>query len=248
MLNAVIIDDESQARSALKYEIREHCPQVNLVGEAYDVKSGIDIIKQKHPDVIFLDIRLTDGLGFDILKEIKNESIKIIFTTAHSQYALKAIKFSALDYLLKPVSASELKSAIEKISSSNFDDLTSFEAYLHNLTADAKNKKIAISTSSGIHLIALQEIIYCQSEGNYTKIVFKDGKNMVSAKTLKGYEELLSPYGFVRIHLSYLINIEHLISYNSRDNGSVTLLGNHTFPVAQRKKTFLLQILNSYNK
>ncbi len=248
MLDVVLIDDETQARNALKYELREHFPDIKVLGEASSVQTGIELLKKVGPDIIFLDIRLTDGLGFDILKVLEHSNAKVIFTTAYSQYALQAIKFSALDYLLKPIGGEDLKAAIDKAQSSNADNRRSFEAYLNNANVEVSKKKIAINTSDGIQLIALRQIVYCQSNGNYTKIHFINNKHLISAKTLKSYDDLLSTSGFVRIHLSYLINLEHLTSYSNKDGGYVVLTDNQRLPVAQRKKAMLLQILNGYTK
>lgn len=248
-LTAIIVDDEVQARSALKYEIRANLPNIDIVGEAGDVKNAIDEIKKLRPNIVFLDIQLTDGLGFEVIEAIKDVPIKLIFTTAYSQYALKAIKFSAIDYLLKPISASDLKSAVQRVYDNTPEDtVASLRAYIHNAVSDSAKKKVAIYTSEGVSLVQIYDIVYCSSEGNYTKFYFRDNTTLLTAKTLKEYEELLTSTGFIRIHLSYLINIDHVISYNNREGGSVTLTGDIKVPVAQRKRSSFLKVLGAYNE
>ncbi|MEL6925379.1 MAG: LytTR family DNA-binding domain-containing protein, partial [Bacteroidota bacterium] len=238
MLKAIIIDDEQQARIALQQELKFNCPQVKIVAEAHSVRSGIRSITEHKPDLVFLDIQLSDGIGFDILENVNDISFKVIFTTAYSDYALKAIKFSALDYLLKPIDGRELKIAVEKIAErpqENFNQQV--RNFINNQQLSNPKKRIALSTSEGIHLYELQQIIRCASEGNYTNIYFTNGKRLLVAKTLKELEELLCQYNFSRIHKSHIINIDHLVSYLNKDNGYVVMSDKSTIAVAQRKKS-----------
>ena len=175
-------------------------------------------------------------------------SFKVIFTTAYSSYALKAIKFSALDYLLKPIDGNELKSAVKKIADHPQENFNrQVENFINNQQLSNPKKRIALSTSDGIHLYELQQIIRCTSEGNYTNIYFTNGKRLLVAKTLKDLEELLCQYNFSRIHKSHIINIDHLVSYLNKDNGYVVMTDKSTIAVAQRKKSQLLSILNAFN-
>ncbi|MCB0429063.1 MAG: response regulator transcription factor [Flavobacteriales bacterium] len=249
MIRTIIIDDETHARMALRKEIERNCPEVEIIGEADGVESGVDILKNSNPDLVFLDVRLADGNGFDILDQTNHLSSKVIFTTAYSEYAIKAIRFSALDYLLKPVNGKELKEAIERISNRKQEELQlSLESYFHNLKAVAGRKRIALQSSDGIHLIELSRIVRCTSESNYTSFFFTDGKRLMIAKTLKEFEELLVPSGFIRIHRSYLINLEHLKSYINKDNGYVKMSDNTELPVSQRKKQHLMDIIHQMNE
>lgn len=248
MIRTIIIDDEQQARVALKQEIKLNCPQIEVVAEANSVKSGIASILEHHPELVFLDIQLTDGIGFDILEKVTNLNFKIIFTTAYSDYALKAIKFSALDYLLKPIDGQELTEALDKLvqrPQENFN--LQIKNFLDNHLSSNPKRRIALSTSEGIHLYELQQIVRCASEGNYTRIFFSNGKKLMVSKTLKELEELLCQYDFERIHKSHIINIGHLVSYLNKDNGYVVMSDQTTIAVAQRKKSHLLSVLNAFN-
>ena len=248
MIRAIIIEDEQQARVALRQELALNCPQVQIMAEASDVKSGIAVVREHQPDLLFLDIQLTDGLGFKVLEATLELSYRVIFTTAFSDYALKAIKFSALDYLLKPIDGNELRMAVEKISLHTQQNYQmQLDNFLNHYKKENAQKRIALSTAEGIHLYELKNIIRCSSEGNYTRFYFADGKKLMIAKTLKELEELLCQYNFERIHKSHIINLDHLVSYINKDNGYVLLSDKSTISIAQRKKAKLLSILNAYN-
>lgn len=244
-MKAIIIEDEAQAISALKSELSIHCPDVIVTGEAKSVKEGIPLIKNLKPDLIFLDIQLSDGLGFDILTVLKEEKFKVIFTTAYSQYAIKAIKFSALDYLLKPIDSEELIQAIDKFKSMNSSsDLTKIETLLFNLQNPEKRKKIILNTTEGISIFETDTILKCSAESNYTQVYFTNGKKQLFSKTLKEFEELLEHSGFERVHHSHIINLNHLLSFVNKDGGYVILSDKSTVPVSQRKKTQLMERLS----
>jgi two-component system LytT family response regulator len=245
-MKTLIIEDEEQAISALRAEIHYHCPELEIVGVAQSVKDGIEKVRTLQPELVFLDIQLSDGLGFEILEALKMQRFSVIFTTAYSQYAIRAIKFSALDYLLKPIDGNELRDAVQKLQTRNFEDQRQkMETFLQNQLHFAK-KKIALPTSDGISIFELESIIRCSSEGNYTCIYFTSGKKMLFAKTLKEFEELLGQSGFERVHHSHIINLNHLTSYTNRDGGYVILSDKSTVPVSQRKKAQLLAILNNF--
>lgn len=249
MIKAIIIEDEQQARVALKHEINHYCPDLEIVAEADSVSSGITAIQNNPSNLIFLDIQLTDGVGFDILEAVQPLDAKVIFTTAYSEYALRAIKFSALDYLLKPIDGEELAAAVGKVRQEQSAD---YQRQINNLLQfhrqKDQHKRIALATSDGIHLYELRNIIRCSSEGNYTNIFFTNKRKLLVAKTLKELEELLSPFDFERIHKSHIINLDHLESYLNKDNGYVVLSDGTSISVSQRKKPQLLAVLNGFNK
>ena len=248
MMKTIIIDDENHARIALKQEIEFNCPQLQIVAEANNVKTGIEVIHTHQPDLVFLDIQLTDGLGFDILDQVKHLKFKVIFTTAYSEYALKAIKFSALDYLLKPIDGEELREAIQRLKQSTQESFDlQIQNFFKNQQLQNPHKRIAFNTAEGIHLYELQNIIRCTSEGNYTHFYFSNGKKLLIAKTLKEAEELLCSYNFERIHKSHIINLDHMVSYFNKDNGYVVMSDKSEITVSQRKKPKLLALLNSFN-
>ena len=247
-MKVLIIEDEPQAISALKQELRLNCPQLIVAGEAQTVEEGVSKIKKLKPDLIFLDIQLSDGLGFDILEKLDHINFKIIFTTAFSEYALRAIKFSALDYLLKPVNSKELKIAVAKSLEQKQLDLTSkLELVIKNQNSQIINKKIALQTSEGLFIYEVSNILKCSSEGNYTKMYFVNGKKILISKTLKELEKLLLSFNFARIHHSHLININHLVSFINKDGGYVIMNDKTTLPVSQRKKSVLIKRLEELN-
>ncbi|BDS12228.1 LytR/AlgR family response regulator transcription factor [Aureispira anguillae] len=237
----VIIDDEMQAINALQHELKENCPEIAIIGQANSVATAVVEINEKKPELIFLDIRLTDGLGFNVLEQINDDNIKVIFTTAYSEHAIQAFRFNAIDYLLKPIEGIELVRAVQKILKAENSQL---KQRIKSLLAPAKgDKKIAIATSEGIHLFPLQTIVKLNSERNYTRVYFSDGKTLLSAKTLKEFEGLLAPYQFMRVHQSYIIHLIHIKSYMSKDGGYILMEDESTVPLASRKKSQLLEEL-----
>jgi len=250
-MRTIIIEDEQQAISALKADIAKHCPELVIVGTAGSVQEGITLMADTQPELVFLDIQLSDGLGFDILEACRNQQVQVIFTTAYSQYAIKAIRFSALDYLLKPIDATELKDAVARARRQKTPDVyLQMENFLRNQGLPQQHRRIALHTSQGIHLYELQSIIRCNAEGNYTCVHFTNGKKLLVARPLKEFEELLptaaAGSGFERIHHSHIINLDHLVSYINRDGGYVLLSDQTTLPVSSRKKAQLLAALDGF--
>lgn len=246
-MKAVIIEDEKQAVIALEQEIKLNCPNVYLSGNATNVKDAYELITNVQPDLVFLDIQLKDGNGFDLLKKLDKYNFKIIFTTAYSQYALQAIKVSALDYLLKPIDSEELVIAVNKIEHISRDNTKiQIENFLANKSVvNPLHKKIGLQTAKGITFYELKTIIKLQSEGNYTALFLNSGKKIISAKLLKDFEVLLSPLGFIRIHHSHIINLSHIESYITKDGGYVIMNDKSTIPVSKRRKTMFLNKLNN---
>lgn len=247
-MKALIIEDEEQSISALKSEINAHCPQLDIVGIAKSVKEGIEKIKSLQPELVFLDIQLSDGLGFEILELYHEANFKVIFTTAYGQYAIKAIKFSALDYLLKPIDSEELVAAVGKaLKSSKKEEALKMENFIRNQSIIPARKKIALQTSDGFSIFEIDNILKCSAESNYTCVYFTNGKKILFSKTLRDFEELLNESGFERIHHSHIINLNHLVSFVNKDGGYVILSDKSTLPVSQRKKMHLMNVLNNLN-
>ena len=252
MIKAVIIDDDAILREGMRMMLKHYAPEIAIIGEAESVKTGTEIIENLSPDVVFLDIQMNDGSGFDILEKLNQKlgkiSSHIVFITAHEKYAIKAFRFSALDFLLKPVDPDELKNVISKIKNvlhqnENFEHI---KLFLENINKKNEGfKKIALSTSEGIHLFEIKDIIRCESEDNYTRFFIKNHKPVMISKTLKEYEELLTEHGFERIHQSHLININELKSYIKKDGGFVVMSDNSQLPVSQRKKERLQELISS---
>ena len=252
MITALLIDDDQHLRQGMKSLLERHAPEIRIIGEAESVKTGIEAIENWKPQVVFLDIHLNDGTGFDILEEVAKTNGKlnshIVFITAHEQYALKAFKFSALDYLLKPVDPEELKKSVVKIKvvlekNTSFDHI---DLLLENIRKKVDHfKRIALSTADGIHLFDISDIIRCESQDNHTQFFIKNHKPLLISKTLKEYEELLMEHGFERIHQSHLINVSYLKSYIKTDGGYVIMGDNARLPIAQRKKERLQELIKA---
>ncbi|WP_159800557.1 LytTR family DNA-binding domain-containing protein [Flavobacterium sp. MK4S-17] len=252
MITALLIDDDLNLRNGMKGLLARYAPDINILGEADSVKNGIKAIEHFQPDVVFLDIQLGDGTGFDILEQLMQKrgslSFNVVFITAHEQYAVKAFRFSALDYLLKPVDPEDLAKVIEKIKKvvTGSGTYAHIDLLLENIRKKVdKFKRIALSTSDGIHLFDVSDIIRCESQDNYTKFYIKNNKPVLIAKTLKEYEDLLSEQGFERIHQSHLINLAYLKSYIKKDGGYAVMADNSHLPISQRKKERLQELLKS---
>jgi two-component system, LytTR family, response regulator len=249
MITAVLIDDDKHLREGLKALLERYTNEINIIGEAESVKTGVEILEKLQPQVIFLDIHLADGTGFDILEQLNGKNkANIVFITAHEQYAVKAFKFSALDFILKPVDPEELQNTIAKIKSTvgknhSFDHI---DLLLENIRKKVDNfKRIALSTSDGIHLFDVSDIIRCEAKANYTEFFIKNHKPVLISKTLKEYEELLTEHGFERIHQSHLINLSFLKSYIKSDGGYVVMADNTNIPIAQSKRERLQELIKS---
>ena len=252
MIKAIIIDDERTSRDALNGLINRYCKNVNVIGFADGCKNALTVIKD-NPDVeiVFLDIQMPDGSGFKVLEDIneeKNYNFNVVFTTAYDQYAIKAIKFSALDYLLKPINPDDLISAIDKFEKKNNLDSNKKNIKVlleNNRSQDIETKKIVLSTAEGIHVVEINNIIQCCSEDCYTIFYLKDGKKIIVSKTLKEHEELLADYNFIRPHKSHLINNKYIKTYQRNDGGSIIMTDGSVIPVSRRKRDTILDIINN---
>ncbi|MEM0541106.1 LytTR family DNA-binding domain-containing protein [Flavobacterium sp. j3] len=250
MITAIIIDDDDNLRRGMKSLLSRFAPDITIIGEADSAKTGSKLLLESQPQVVFLDIHLGDGTGFDLLEEVYKNGVKItaqiIFITAHEQYAIKAFRFSALDFLLKPVDPEELQKVIAKLKIviDKNDNAAHIDLLLENIRKKVDNfKRIALSNSDGIHLFEVSDIIRCESEDNYTKFYIKNNKPVLISKTLKEYEDLLTEHGFERIHQSHLINLAYLKSYIKKDGGYVVMADNSNLPISQRKKDRLQELL-----
>ena len=251
MITAILIDDDINLRNGMKALLERTAPEIQIIGEADSVETGVVLMKKTQPQVVFLDIHLGDGSGFDILEEV-SKSVKInsqiVFITAHEQYAIKAFRFSALDFLLKPVDPEELEKVIEKVNSivHKNDSVAHIDLLLENIRKKVDNfKRIALSNADGVHLFEISDIIRCESLDNYTKFYIKNNKPILISKTLKEYEELLAEHGFERIHQSHLINLNYLKSYIKKDGGYVIMADETHLPISHRKKERLQEILRT---
>ncbi|HEY4327816.1 MAG TPA: LytTR family DNA-binding domain-containing protein [Mucilaginibacter sp.] len=249
MIKAVIIDDEQHCIDRLSYLIDNYCSdEIIVTGTASDTNDGFDVIKTLAPQLVFLDIQIQRQTGFDLLKKYISLPFDVIFTTAYEQYAIQAFKFSAVDYLLKPIDPDELKLTIKKLKEKmeREDNLQKFELLLNNLRhINQQDPKITVPTFTGLEFIRISDIIRCQSDVNYTTIFMKDKKTLMVAKTLKEFEGLLNDYNFFRLHNSHLVNLAYIKSYHKGKGGFVELEDKTELEVSTRRKDEFLVRLSS---
>lgn len=242
----LIVEDEKHCADRLTILInRHHADEIEIMSWENNIDDALLSIRQQKPDLVFLDIQLHQTDAFSLLKKIPEIDFNIIFTTAHREYAIDAIKFSALDYLLKPIDKDELKAAIQKHFTNAADNTykKSLELLFEHLGENTQRKKIGIPTLAGIEFVYIHDIIRCQSDINYTHIFLKDKRKLTVAKTLKEFEEMLTKHNFFRIHNSHLVNLEEVKIYHKGKGGYLILNDNSEVEVASRRKEDLLQLL-----
>ncbi len=248
MLKALLVDDENKSRESLKILIEDFCSGVEVVAMASTVDEALTALNTTSPNIVFLDIRMNKETGFDFLNRCNKIDFQVVFTTAYSEYAIDAIKFSALDYLLKPINIEDLKNAIAKAEKKfSGDDLKEkVDFLLQNFKVDSSdNFKLVLPTSEGLIFINFKDILYCEASSNYTIFHMRDSKKYVVSKTLKEYEDLLVNYNFFRIHNSFLINLREIVKYVKGDGGYVVLSNDKSLDVSKRKKEFFLTKLST---
>lgn len=242
MLKGIIVDDEFKSRESLRILLEEFCEGVEVCALCQNVDEGIEAIKKFKPEIVFLDIQMQRESGFDLLTRIKDIEFEVIFTTAHSEYAIKAFKFSAIDYLLKPIDINELNRAIDKVEKKRSENIsTRLENLIQNLRPAQGNHKLALPTLDGLVFVKVSDILYCEASSNYTEIVVQDGKKYVVSRTLKEYDDLLSEHNFYRIHNSYLINLNAIKRYIRGEGGYVVMNNDQSLAVSKRKKEGFLE-------
>ncbi|HYF29743.1 MAG TPA: LytTR family DNA-binding domain-containing protein [Chitinophagaceae bacterium] len=239
MLTAVIIDDEAHSVDVLKNLLDIYCPNVKVIGQADHATAGRKLIAEHAPDIVFLDIEMPFGTGFDMLDAVEHKNTNVIFVTAYDHYALKAIKYYAIDYLLKPVDIDELKNAVKKVAERKEQQSASalpvnlLKTYLEK---GIDNSKIALPMADGLQFVNRSEIVRCEACGNYTRIYLQENRTYMVARTLGEYEELLSPYNFLRIHHAHLINLDHIERYVRGEGGYVIMSDGAVVDISRRKK------------
>jgi two-component system LytT family response regulator len=246
MIQAVIVDDEQPSIDRLSGLLTTHCS--HLVHLAGTVTEGAKLINNLQPELVFLDVQLGDETGFDLLKRLPEIQFGVVFTTAFDKYAVQAFRFSAIDYLLKPIDPADLMEAITKMKErhSAQDTARRLDVLFHNLKPlEGTAKKISVPTLNGFVFVEVSKIIRCESDVNYTNIFLTDKRKLTVAKTLKEFEELLSDYNFYRVHNSHLINLAYMTGYHKGKGGYVTMADNSEIEVSSRRKSDFLKRITS---
>ena len=249
MIKTVIVEDEKNARIALTQMLKEDCPEVEIIGEAGQVETAISLIEELNPALIFMDIKLGNQNSFEILQAVDLTKLHVIFTTAYENYAVRAFRFSAIDYLLKPINREYLRNAVDKLVHLNSPDDQSEKVavLLENLKQESKTpKKIILSTQEMMRIIELNEIIRCEADVNYTRFYLKDTDQLLISRTLKEFEEELADCNFMRVHKSHLINMDYVTGYDKREGGSVVLADGSRVPLSPRKRELFMQRLKAF--
>lgn len=246
MKKIVIIDDENRTRELIARMIDSFGFDVVTIPEGDNVQSGIEAIEKHQPDIVFLDIQMPDGTGFDVIRSIENKTFEVIFITAHEEFAIKAIKFSALDYLLKPIDSTELKAALEKALDTIDEkkESSQFDALQKNINPTEK-RRLVLKTQESVHVVELDQIIRCEADRNYTSFFLKDNKKILVSKTLKDYETLLSGHNFLRVQQSHLVNIDYVDRYDKKNGGAVVMKDGSEVPLSPAKRDLFFKRLEN---
>ena len=246
MLRAILVDDEANSLSALQQKLIEHCPQVDIIGTYTKPAECIDSINQLKPDLVFLDIEMPGINGFKLLQEVSYKNFEPVFVTAYDHYAIKAIRFSALDYLVKPVDIDELKGSVERAEQKKSNNSTNerLDLLLDHISNPKKDfKRIVIPSQDSLRFIRIDEIIYLEANMNYTHIYMSGNEKYVVSRTIKEYEDLLPESTFIRIHNSYIINKDFLEKYERGEGGQVIMSNGVRLDVSKRKKADFLKAI-----
>lgn len=252
MIRTILVDDEPRGLNTLKKLLQEYCPELKIVAECADADAAKEKIELLEPQLVFLDISLPGKSSFDLLTELEKVNFEIIFVTAHHEYTLQAFRYSAVDYLVKPIDEDLLidavKRAVKRITSSAVNQ--NISTLLHNIQKPQPNQemKLCIPSLKGFQVVDLKNILFCEASGSYTNFYFTGTSSICSAKPIYEYEELLSDAGFVRIHKSYLVNLLHIKEYVRGEGGSVILSNNKEVEVSRRKKDIFLSRMKEFYK
>jgi two-component system, LytTR family, response regulator len=250
-ISCIIVDDEIQNQVVLEKLIDRFCPTVEVKGSASSVMEAVPMIEESTPDIVFLDIEMPEENGFKLFERIKNPKFSVIFTTAHAEYALKAIKYAAMDYLLKPINLTELKTGIEKVIEKITNQEVSHKEFKTKIQVLNDNhsshsidfEKIALPTKEGITMYSLENLIWCQAQKGQTLFHMENGEKILVSELLKEYESLLPSSKFCRIHKSHIVNLSHVEKYLSGSGGKVLMSNGIQLEVAVRRKKVILEIL-----
>ena len=247
MIKTIIIEDEKKSLEMLAAIIKKNCPELEIVGLAGGVNEGVELINARKPELVFLDISMPDGSGFDLLERVAGNKFELIFATASDQHAIRAIKYSACDYLLKPIDIDELKLAVEKVVKKknaipNMENLQFLTQHLKR--ADENFQKITLPTGNAYEIVNVKDIIRCEADGSYTMFYLTDKRKLMVSVGLKHYEELLPETDFIRVHHHHLINMAHVVRFLKEDGGYAVMSDGTKIEISRRKKEAFMEKLN----
>ncbi len=245
MIKAIIIDDEKDARFVLRNLTEKYFNNIRIIDEADGIETGLKTIEDNKPDLVFLDIQMRKGTGFDLLKRIKNVDFEVIFITAHNQYAVDAFKFSALGYLLKPIKITDLREVIEKfeknLNSSKNNINQRLKVLIENYGNEGEIHKLIINTPEGFQVVKLKDIIRLEGDRNYTHFIVMNNSKITTSKNLGEYEELLNGFGFFRIHQSTIISLRHVTGFQKGDGGMIKMTDGESLKLSRHRKDDFLK-------
>jgi two-component system LytT family response regulator len=244
MIKAIIIDDIEQARITFKKDLEAYAADVEVIAEAGGVVEGAKLLKRMQPDILFLDIQMQDGSGFDLLDVLPEINFKIVFITASDAHAIKAFRYAAIDYLLKPIDPDELVSALEKYRLQHLNENAKYRLLNDSLKNHSRpHERLALHSQDKINIVNITDILRCESNVNYTCFYFSGGKKMLVTKTLKEFEDLLSDQGFYRVHQSHLVNTKYIREYIKTEGGHLIMNDGAMVPVSTRKRPEVMKML-----
>ena len=248
MIRAIIIDDEPAMQEVNSQLLSEYFPNIKLVGTADCIKTGIDLIHKKKPDLVLLDIQLSDGSGFQLLQKLPSYDFKVVFITAFDSFAIKAIKFSAIDYILKPVNEIEFQQAIQRaieLIKKKEHTESQVNVLIDSFKKELQNKKLVLRTQNSMHIVDISDIHFCKSDNSYTTFYLDNNEKILVSKSLKDYEGILKEYGFFRPHQSYLVNLNHIKKVDKTDHGFLIMKNKKEIPISIRQKKNLIDLLDN---
>jgi two-component system LytT family response regulator len=243
-IKSIIVDDEKHGRENLSGILRQYCPDVDLLGDADSVDSAVLLIQKYNPDLVFLDIEMPRANGFQLLEHFKDFRFEVIFVTAYDNFAIKAIRFSAADYILKPINLNDLQAAVAKVADriQQKQENLRLKQLVYNISQPG-SPRIGLPTADRVEFVEVHKIIRCQGEGNYTHIYFEGNRHLLVAKTLVEFEDLLHEFSFIRVHKTHLVNLKYVVTYQKTGGGTLLLSSGETVAVSRRRKEEVQRML-----
>jgi two-component system LytT family response regulator len=245
-MKALVIDNEKNIRETVVDLINAFCPQITSIAQANGVVTGLKKIHEIDPDIVFTDVEMDDGTGMEMLSKLSEIKFQVIFITAHNKYAIDAFRFSAIDFLTKPIDPDELAKSVQKAENSIKNKLYLEQvAVMNEKNSSSQEKKIVLKELDAIHILKVKDLICCEASGIYTTFYINNSKQIVVSKNLKEYEEILESYGFLRVHNSFLINAHKIEKFEKSDGGFLIMEGGQRIPVSQRKRDVVIDFLKN---